>query len=113
VISLKINDNRPLVTTADAKKGNGLTVDAKKATVADGQTHLPTSTPAVNLGINASVAQTSQMVASTLTHQMTETEALTKIRQLIESGEFKMDFPKIAEQMLKDAVLAIDRPKNN
>ncbi|MBU3599788.1 hypothetical protein ICN28_04565 [Polynucleobacter sp. 30F-ANTBAC] len=110
---MKINDSRPLVTTTDAKKGVGSPVDSKKSNVSSGESAGPSATPAVNIGINSSVAQTTNAPASTLAHQISETEALSKIRELIEKGEFKMDFPKIAEQMLKDAVSAIDRSKNN
>lgn len=105
---MKINDNRPLVPAADTKKGVGQTA-AKNPAVAN-DSGAQSSSPAVNLGINASVAQASQ-VASTISHQITETEALAKIRQLIEKGEFKIDFPKVAEQMLRDAVSAIDSSK--
>lgn len=110
---MKINDNRPLVTTTDAKNSVGTTVDKKNSNVNASETNTPSSSPAVNIGIKSSVTQTSNAVASTLTNQISETEALSKIRELIEKGEFKIDFPKIAEQMLKDAVSAIDRTKIN
>lgn len=105
---MKINDNRPLVPANDTQKGVGQPV-AKNPAVAN-ESGAQTTSPAVNLGINTSVAQASQ-VASTISHQITETEALAKIRQLIEKGEFKIDFPKVAEQMLRDAVSAIDSSK--
>lgn len=107
---MKINDNRPLVPSADTKKGGGQSVAGKNVT-AGNESSISSATPAVNLGINSSVAQASNVVASTIAHQITETEALVKIRQLIEKGEFKVDFPKVAEQMLRDAVSAIDSSK--
>ncbi len=107
---MKINDNRPLVPSADTQKGVGQSVAGKNKTVG-GETGTSSASPAVNIGINASVAQASNFVASTISHQISETEALLKIRQLIEKGEFKVDFPKVAEQMLRDAVSAIDSSK--
>jgi anti-sigma28 factor (negative regulator of flagellin synthesis) len=107
---VKINDNRPLVPSADTKKGAGQSVAGKNPSIG-GESNTPSATPAVNLGINTSVAQASNVVASTIAHQISETEALAKIRQLIEKGEFKIDFPKVAEQMLRDAVSAIDSSK--
>ena len=109
---MKINDNRPLVPAPDAKKSAGQPVAGKNSSVAS-ESNTSSASPAVNLGVNPSVAQASVVVASTISQQITETEALAKIRQLIEKGEFKIDFPKVAEQMLRDAVSAIDSSKKN
>ena len=44
---------------------------------------------------------------------MTEAKALEEIRRLIDKGEYKIDFPKIAENMLRDAIAAIDSKKSS
>jgi anti-sigma28 factor (negative regulator of flagellin synthesis) len=44
---------------------------------------------------------------------MSEAKALDEIRRLINKGEYKIDFPKVAENMLRDALAAIDSKKSS
>jgi anti-sigma28 factor (negative regulator of flagellin synthesis) len=41
---------------------------------------------------------------------MSDTDALEKIRKLIEKGEFKVDLPKTAELILREAIAAAGNP---
>jgi anti-sigma28 factor (negative regulator of flagellin synthesis) len=42
---------------------------------------------------------------------VSETEALNEIRRLIEKGEYKIDFSKVSESILRDALAAIGNKK--
>ena len=58
------------------------------------------SNPAVSIELGATVASSVQG------SDLAGTDALKKLAELIERGEYKMDFPKIAENILRDAVAA-------
>lgn len=56
--------------------------------------------PAVSIELGATAASSVQK------NESAGTDALKKLAELIERGEYKMDFPKIAENILRDAVAA-------
>lgn len=104
---MKINDTRsvaPLNTESPSTTGgkgvsqNNAPADNKPAT------------SGVNVSVNPALVQAAQAGSSAT--GMSETKALEEIRRLIEKGEYKIDFPKIAENMLRDALAAIDNKKS-
>lgn len=56
--------------------------------------------PAVSIELGATAATAVQ------NSEVAGADALKKLAELIERGEYKMDFPKIAENILRDAVAA-------
>ena len=65
-----------------------------------GQSSTVRSNPAVSIDLGATVATTVQ------SSDITGADALKKLADMIQRGEYKMDFPKIAENILRDAVAA-------
>ena len=61
------------------------------------------SNPAVSIELGAAAATAVQ------NSDVAGADALKKLAELIERGEYKMDFPKIAENILRDAVAASAR----
>jgi len=105
---VKINDTRTSVPLNPESKttagGQGVSQNSSTA---------DTKTPnnAVNLAVNSDLVQAAQTGSAAAT--MSEAKALQEIRRLIDKGEYKIDFPKIAENMLRDALAAIDSKKSS
>lgn len=104
---MKINDTRPVAPpiTESQSTAGGKGVSQNNAT-ADSK---PAST-GVNVSVNPALVQASQ--AGSPATALSETKALEEIRRLIEKGEYKIDFPKIAENIVRDALAAIDNKKS-
>lgn len=102
---MKINENRSVLP--------GQT-EAKKSTQggAASTSNSTSSAKAPNTGVNVDVspALTASTVAISSSSAMSDTDALEKIRKLIEKGEFKVDFPKTAELILREAIAAAGNP---
>ena len=99
---MKINDNKS-VGTLQTETKKGAQGGAASPVAASATAKAPA--PAVNLSINPALSQG--------TNTLSETVALDKIRQLVESGQFKIDFPATAEQILRNAVSAIGGSKSS
>lgn len=105
---MKINDTRPSVPLNPESK---TTVGGKGVSQNSSTANTKTANSAVNLAVNADLVQAAQ--TGTVAATMTEAKALEEIRRLIDKGEYKIDFPKIAENMLRDAIAAIDSKKSS
>jgi flagellar biosynthesis anti-sigma factor FlgM len=105
---VKINDTRTSVPLNPESKttagGKGV---SQNNTAADAKA--PSS--AVNLSVNPALVQAAQTGSAAAS--MSEAKALDEIRRLINKGEYKIDFPKVAENMLRDALAAIDSKKSS
>ncbi len=105
---MKINDTRTSVSLNPESK---TTAGGKGVSQNNAQTDTKNSNSAVNLAVNPALVQAAQSSPGAAT--LTEAKALQEIRRLIEKGEYKIDFPKIAENMLRDALAAIDSKKSS
>jgi flagellar biosynthesis anti-sigma factor FlgM len=105
---VKINDTRPSVPLNPESK---TTTGGKGVSQNNSTANTKTANSAVNLSVNADLVQAAQTGSAAAT--MTEAKALEEIRRLIDKGEYKIDFPKIAENMLRDAIAAIDSKKSS
>ncbi len=98
---MKINENRSVLP--------GQT-EAKKSTQGDAASASSSSSNAKpNTGVNVDVSPaltSASTVSISGSRAISDADALEKIRKLIEKGEFKVDFPKTAELILREAVAA-------
>jgi anti-sigma28 factor (negative regulator of flagellin synthesis) len=100
--AVKINDNKPVgALQTETKKGT----QGGIATPVSSGSSAKAPGPAVNLSISPALSQGTSVLS--------ETAALDKIRQMVESGQFKIDFPATAEQILRNAVSAIGGSKSS
>ena len=104
---MKINDTRPVapLNTESQSTAGGKGVSQNNA-AADSKP----AASGVNVSLNPALVQAAH--AGSPATGMSETKALEEIRRLIEKGEYKIDFPKIAENMLRDALASIDIKKS-
>jgi flagellar biosynthesis anti-sigma factor FlgM len=104
---VKINDTRPVapLNTESQSTAGGKGVSQNNA-VADSKS----ANTGVNVSVNPALAQAAQ--AGSPATALSETKALEEIRRLIEKGEYKIDFPKVAESMVRDALASIDSKKS-
>ena len=101
---MKINDTR---ATAPLKPESSSTAVGKGVSQNTPQSESKGST-GVNIDVNPKVVQAAQAGSSS---DVSETEALNEIRRLIEKGEYKIDFSKVSESILRDALAAIGNKK--
>jgi len=101
---VKINDTR---ATAPLKPEAGSTAVGKDVSQNTPQPESKGST-GDNIDVNPKVVQAAQAGSSS---DVSETEALNEIRRLIEKGEYKIDFSKVSESILRDALAAIGNKK--
>ena len=105
---MKINDTRTSVPLNSESK---TTTGGQGVSQNNSATEAKATNSAVNLAINPDLVQSAQTGSAAAT--MSEAKALDEIRRLIDKGEYKIDFPKIAENMLRDALAAIDSKKSS
>ncbi|QWE19298.1 flagellar biosynthesis anti-sigma factor FlgM [Polynucleobacter corsicus] len=99
---MKINENRSaLPGQTEAKKST----QGGSASAPDSTSSAKTPNAGVNLDLNPAVTAASTVSISSA-RSISDADALEKIRKLIEQGEFKVDFPKTAELILREAVAA-------
>ena len=103
---MKINDTRPVapLNTESPSTAGGKGVSQNNA-AADSKP----ANSGVNVSVNPALVQAAQ--AGSPATAMSETKALEEIRRLIDKGEYKIDFPKIAENMLRERIYARDSSK--
>ena len=106
---MKINDTRPSVPLNPESK---TTTGGKGVSQNNSAANAKTTNSAVNLAVNSDLVQAAQTGTAAAT-TLIEAKALEEIRRLIDKGEYKIDFPKIAENMLRDAIAAIDSKKSS
>jgi len=105
---VKINDTRaPVPLNSESKS----TADGKGVSQNNSTTDSKAPTSAVNIALNPALVQAAQ--AGSAAANMSEVKALEEIRRLINKGEYKIDFPKVAENMLRDALAAIESKKSS
>ena len=103
---MKINENRSVLPgqTEAKKSSQGGTASTSNSTS-------PAKAPNTGVNVDVSPALTAaSTVAISSSSAMSDTDALEKIRKLIEKGEFKVDFPKTAELILREAIAAAGNP---
>jgi anti-sigma28 factor (negative regulator of flagellin synthesis) len=108
---MKINENTAVIPqnsgVGKANSGsNSATVNSGANKVLDAAV----TAPAVNLDISltAKLAE----VQSDTTSKVTDEALIEKLRNQVANGEFKIDYKKISQSMLKDVVAAIgQKPK--
>lgn len=99
---MKINENRSVLPgQTEAKKSS----QGDAASASNSTSTAKTPNAGVNLDLNPSVTAASTVSISS-SRSISDADALEKIRKLIEKGEFKVDFPKTAELILREAVAA-------
>lgn len=107
---MKVNENAVLVPqnsgVGKAPSGSSSTVlnpAPNKADVVSG--------PAVNLDISLT-AKLAEVQSDTTATKVTDEALIEKLRNQVASGDFKIDYKKISQAMLKDVVAAIgQKPK--
>lgn len=62
--------------------------------------------PAVNLDISLT-AKLAEVQSDSMANQVTDEALIEKLRNQVANGEFKIDYQKISQAMLKDVVAAI------
>lgn len=99
---MKINENRSVLPgQTEAKKSS----QGGAASASNSSSAAKTPNAGVNLDLNPVVTAASTVSISS-SRSISDADALEKIRKLIEKGEFKVDFPKTAELILREAVAA-------
>ncbi len=102
---MKINDTR---ATVPLKPESSSTAVGKGVSQNTPQADSKTASTDVNIDVNPKLVQSAQVGASS---SLSETDALNEIRRLIEAGEYKMDFSKISDSILRDALAVIGTKK--
>jgi anti-sigma28 factor (negative regulator of flagellin synthesis) len=102
---VKINDTRASVPL---KPESSSTAVGKGVSQNTPQTESKGPSSGVNIDVNPSLVQSAQAGAASA---LSETEALEEIRRLIEKGEYKIDFSKVSESILRDSLAAIGNKK--
>lgn len=108
---MKVNENSGLIQQA-----TGLTKlsSSPKSTPNTGAVNTQAEAaagPAVNLDIGLS-AKLSEVQAETAETKASDQALIDKLRNQIASGEFKIDYQKISQAMLKDVVANIGQRPN-
>ena len=99
---MKINENRSVLTgQTEAKKSS----QGGAASTSNSTSSAKAPNAGVNVDVSPALSAASTVVISS-SSAMSDTDALEKIRKLIEKGEFKVDFPKTAELILREAIAA-------
>jgi flagellar biosynthesis anti-sigma factor FlgM len=107
---MKVNENAALVPQ---NSGVGKATPGSNSTIlnpAPNKTDV-VSGPAVNLDISLT-AKLAEVQSDTTAAKVTDEALIEKLRNQVASGDFKIDYKKISQAMLKDVVATIgQKPK--
>ena len=109
---MKVNENGALITpnTGVNKTNSG----SNSTSVNLGANKVATDAvagPAVNLDISLT-AKLAEVQSDSKANKVTDEALIEKLRNQVANGEFKIDYKKISQAMLKDVVAAIgQKPK--
>lgn len=102
IVDTRIDQNRR--TQADAAQTNSSPAASANPAAAGSRA----ATPAASVEINAAAA----MVTAKSLEKTTDVKLLDELRSKIASGEFEMDYDKIAQSILADAIASSMRRVN-
>lgn len=102
IVDTRIDQNRR--TQADAAQANSSPAASSNPAAAGSRA----ATPAASVEINAAAA----MVTAKSLEKTTDVKLLDELRSKIASGEFEMDYDKIAQSILADAIASSMRRVN-
>jgi len=109
---MKVNENGVLIPP---NSGVGKTSSSSNSTTVNPGTNKVNADavagPAVNLDISLT-AKLAEVQSDSKANRVTDEALIEKLRNQVANGEFKIDYKKISQAMLKDVVAAIgQKPK--
>jgi flagellar biosynthesis anti-sigma factor FlgM len=109
---MKVNENGALITpNTGVNKANSGSNSTSVNSSANKVAIDAVAGPAVNLDISLT-AKLAEVQSDSKANKVTDEALIEKLRNQVANGEFKIDYKKISQAMLKDVVAAIgQKPK--